>query len=134
MKAQITRTIKSNRQTLGEFILMDAKGTILFKCKTLELPWLNNQKQKSCIPTGLYDVVPRSSEKFTKHFHILNVPNREYILIHTGNYRTQILGCVLVGAEFKELNGDGDLDVTSSKATLDKILSLAPKGFQLTII
>ncbi|WP_149913499.1 DUF5675 family protein [Sphingobacterium cavernae] len=134
MKAQITRKIKTARQTLGEFVLIDDKGNIIFKCKTLELPWKDNQKQKSCIPAGDYNVVPRTSQKFSKHFHILDVPNRDYILIHTGNYRTQILGCVLVGAEFKDLNGDGDLDVTSSKITLDKILSLAPKGFKLTIV
>lgn len=133
MIAQINRTIKTDKQTLGEFILKDDKGTVLMKCKTLELPWKNNEFQKSCIPSGTYNVVPRTSPKFSKHYHILDVPNRTYILIHTGNYHTQILGCILVGSEFKDINGDGSLDVTSSRITLDRILKLAPKGFKLIV-
>lgn len=133
MIAQINRTIKTDKQSLGEFILKDEKGTVLIKCKTLELPWVNNERQKSCIPSGSYDVVVRTSPKHSKHYHILNVPNRTYILIHTGNYHTQILGCILVGSDFTDINGDGCLDVTSSRKTLDKILKLAPKGFKLTI-
>ena len=134
MKAKLNRQIKTERQTLGELTLTNSSGTVLLRCKTLELPWKNNIRQKSCIPTGDYKIIPRTSTKFKKHFHVTNVPNRDYILIHSGNYNTDILGCILVGADFVDLNGDGDLDVTSSKVTLNKILSLAPDGFKLSIV
>jgi len=133
MKAQIIRTIKTAKQTLGVFTLYNEKGVEIFRCKTLELAWVNNERQKSCIPSGSYDVGLRISPKHSRHYHILNVPNRTYILIHTGNYHTQILGCILVGSDFTDINGDGCLDVTSSRKTIDKILKLAPKGFKLTI-
>lgn len=134
MKARIIRLTKTDKQTLGVFTLYNDKGDEIYRCKTLELPWKDNQRQKSCIPTGEYNVIARTSQKFAKHYHIQDVPNRDYILIHTGNYHTQILGCILVGADFKDLNGDGEKDVTSSKVTLTKILSLAQKGFKLTIV
>lgn len=134
MKARIIRLTKTAKQTLGVFTLYNEKGDEIYRCKTLELPWEDNQRQKSCIPTGEYNVTARTSVKFAKHFHIQDVSNRDYILIHSGNYHTQILGCVLVGAELKDLNGDGEKDVTSSRVTLNKILSLAPKGFKLTIV
>lgn len=134
MKARIIRLTKTLKQTLGVFTLYDSNGNEIFRCRTLELPWNNNEKQKSCIPIGEYNVTPRTSPKFAKHYHIQDVPNRDYILIHTGNYHTQILGCILVGDELKDLNSDGEKDVTASRVTLNKILSLAPEGFKLTIV
>lgn len=133
MIATITRTQQTSKQVTGVFVLQDSQGKAVFRCKTLELPWRNNERQRSCIPVGTYEVVPRTSPKFAKHYHIKDVPNRDWILIHTGNYHTQILGCVLVGATLADINGDGELDVTSSRVTLNKILALAPKGFQLIV-
>jgi hypothetical protein len=86
--------------TIGK-LLIDGKEF----CKTLERPWLNNQpdnpktleNDSSCIPEGVYKVVRRSSEKFGKHLHLLDVPNRSFILIHSGNTIDEILGCLLVG-------------------------------------
>jgi hypothetical protein len=132
MKATIKRFSHEQKQTLGEFTLTD-NGNEIFRCKTLELPWLNNATQKSCIPTGTYKVIPRTSPKFKKHFHVLNVPGREYILIHPGNYHWDILGCILVGDTLKDINNDGFRDILNSKNTLNKILELAPNGFDLSI-
>lgn len=132
MKAILTRTFFEKKQTLGEFRL-EQNGKVLFECKTLELPWLNNQQQKSCIPAGTYQVVTRFSPKFKNHFHVLDVPNRSYILIHPGNYYTDILGCILVGDRLTDINGDGYRDVLNSKITLSKLLKLAPEGFELEI-
>ena len=55
------------------------------------------------------------------------------ILIHSGNYFTDILGCILVGESFKEINHDGYLDVVNSKVTLSKLVTIAKKGFTLII-
>lgn len=132
MTAEIKRIRYQEKQTLGEFFLYK-DGKEIFNCKTLELPWKDNQFQISCVPKGNYKVVPRTSQKFKKHFHLLDVPNRTYILIHAGNYYTDILGCILVGSAYSDINKDGYLDVTSSKKTLGKILSLSPDGFDLII-
>lgn len=133
MKAKLTRTLYQDKQTLGILELFDDKGKEVLECFTLELPDLNNQKKESCIPNGTYDVVIRRSEKFGLHFHITDVKNRDFILIHAGNFFTDILGCILVGSGLKYINNDKYKDVVSSKATLQKLLKLAPKGFQLTI-
>jgi hypothetical protein len=133
MKALLKRFDYSDKQTLGSLVVYD-EGSIIFSCYTLELPDLKNAPQISCIPRGNYNVVPRNSPKFKDHLHITNVQNREYILIHGGNYYTQIRGCVLVGQTLTDINADGYKDVTSSKNTLKKILQLAPNGFELEIL
>lgn len=130
--AIIRRFSHESKQTLGNLFLFD-DDRLLLECKTLELPWFNNATQKSCIPVGEYKVVPRTSAKFKKHFHVLDVPNRSYILIHAGNYYWDILGCILVGDSHIDINKDGFRDVTNSKITLNKLLVLSPNGFNLTI-
>ena len=68
-------------------------GTIV--CYTIELPWLGNQKRISCIPEGEYVLQKRFSPKFQWHFHLLNVPGRNLILIHPANdAKTELLGCI----------------------------------------
>jgi len=70
-------------------------------CDTLENPWLNNQRNISCIPEGEYKVrlrLPRESAT-REYIHLLikDVPNRDFILVHRGNFVSQTRGCVLVG-------------------------------------
>ena len=67
---------------------------------TLELAWKENQKRISCIPKGVYEVKKRHTEKSKykyEHLHILDVPDRELILMHIGNYPKNSKGCILVG-------------------------------------
>ena len=123
----LNRKEYTDKQVTGELI---CENGVL---KTLELPDLNNQKRISCIPKGVYEVVYRYSEKYGKHFHIKDVPNRDMILIHSGNFHTQILGCVLAGIDFADINNDGYKDVTSSKAALNRLLQWYPIGFNLVI-
>ena len=133
MRAVLHRSQKGQKQTLGELSLYDNTGKV-FECKTLELPWKNNQRNISCIPPGTYNVVPRNSPKFADHFHVTNVPGRSYILIHPGNYHTDIEGCILVGSGFSDINDDGQQDVINSKDTLKKLLLEAAEGFELIIM
>ena len=133
MRAILHRDPSQDKQTLGGLILSDPTGKTVFTCKTLELPWLANARRKSCIPKGTYNVVPRHSDKYGPHLHITNVPKRDAVLIHSGNYFTQILGCILVGSAHSDINKDGYKDVVSSRKTLDKLVKLAPEGFTLTI-
>lgn len=118
--------------TIGDLTVND-KGKVMFTCKTLELPWLNNMRKVSCIPEGKYTVVERTSEKYGRHFHITSVPNRSFILIHAGNFTKEILGCVLVGKKHTDINKDGITDVTDSRDTMADLLRILPEKFVINI-
>jgi len=64
---------------------------------TVELPWKENQKNISCIPSGTYtwQKIIRSSNK-QPALYIRDVDNRTEILIHEGNKPTQSEGCILL--------------------------------------
>lgn len=132
ISVQIRRTVQGTRQTLGE-LTVSMGSQVIYQCKTLELPWKNNTPQKSCIPASSYQVVKRESPKYGDHFHILDVPNRSYILIHAANYVRQLLGCVAVGKEHTDIDGDGLRDVTNSQNTMKMLNSILPDQFVLTI-
>ncbi len=129
LSLEINRISDDGKQTLGELSVIGHS----FTCKTLELPYKNNQKYISCIPPGTYIVRKRSSLRFPHHFWITNVPNRDKILIHFGNYNTDIQGCVLVGDGHKDINHDGLKDVVNSKPTLATLYAIMPKEFKLVI-
>tara|TARA_R100001443_G_scaffold117435_1_gene142639 strand:+ start:15302 stop:15703 length:402 start_codon:yes stop_codon:yes gene_type:complete len=133
MRAVIIRLAEDNKQTLGEFILYDGIERV-FSCKTLELPFVMNAPFISCIPKGIYEVIPRNSLKYKNHYHIIGVPDRDFILIHVGNFNHQTEGCILVGKNYAYINDDDYFDITHSKATMTKLLSKAPDGFILEII
>jgi hypothetical protein len=64
-------------------------------CFTIELPWLNNKPQISCIPEGKYEVVKRFSEHHEQHLLLKNVAKRSLILIHPANDAVKELkGCI----------------------------------------
>ena len=70
-------------------------------CDTLENPYLDNQRNISCIPEGEYTVRLRtageSGSKNYLHLLVKDVPNRDLILFHIGNTAKDTRGCVLVG-------------------------------------
>ncbi len=62
---------------------------------SIELPWKENLAQVSCIPEGRYELVKRWSPKFTRHLHVVNVSQRENILIHPANDAMhELKGCI----------------------------------------
>ena len=56
------------------------------KFYTVERPWLNNKPNVSCIPTGTYDMGWRDSPRFGETWHVKDVEDRTYILIHVANF------------------------------------------------
>lgn len=104
-----------------------------FQCFTLELPYLNNSVNISCIPAGVYDYEKRISPKNGHVIELKNVPSRSYIQIHAGNYTRQIQGCVLVGDSIGFLDSDTIPDVLHSKATLEHLLSIAPDSGKIEV-
>ncbi len=88
----------------GTFGVMKDNVGIPF-CLTLERPWLNNEKHKSCIPVGTYICKRKISPKFGETFEVCNVPNRSDILFHKGNIMDDTHGCVVLGEMFESLHG-----------------------------
>jgi hypothetical protein len=106
-----------------------------FQCFTLELPLLNNETNVSCIyPAGGYIGQRHFSPKNGDCIAINNVMGRTNIQIHSGNYTSDILGCILVGDSVKFLNDDRIPDVTNSKNTLKKLLSILENSFSIEIL
>jgi len=87
----IYRIYTDSKTTLG---LLKYKDLSLF---TLELPWLDNKQNISCIPKGIYNITIHDSLKFKKCIKIWDVPNRTDILMHVGNSHRNSTGCILVG-------------------------------------
>ena len=71
-------------------------GTLkLAVCHTIELPWLKNQRNVSCIPEGRYLLKKGMSQQRGLHIRVQEVPGREGILFHPGNEAQRDLkGCI----------------------------------------
>jgi len=110
----ITRLIDNGLETLGS-MSVHGPSVPLRIFSILELAWKDNTQDVSCIPAGKYRGFIRYSNKYGRHIHIMGVSGRGLILIHWGNFNSDTLGCVLIGERFKDIDGDGELDVTSSK-------------------
>lgn len=132
--AVLKREKSTETQTLGEFIFYGDSIKQIFSCKTVELEVDCNAVRDDAIPCGLYKVVKRHSAKYKWHWHITDVPNRDYILIHNANYSRQLLGCVAVGASHVDIDKDGLTDVTSSKSTLKRMNKILPDEWILKIV
>ena len=86
-------------------------------CYTIELPRKSNEHNISCIPEGNYQLQKRCCKHFGWHLQVMNVPNRDLILIHPANNALKELkGCI---APVIILTGEGKGD--SSKAMLTKL-------------
>lgn len=134
MEMEIKRTYKET-STLGKACVIDEKGDPIFDFVTLELPWKNNERKVSCIPEGEYLVhklYPNAKRKY-QYFHVQNVPGRDSILFHPGNYTRQILGCILPGETHVDLDNDHIIDITNTTATLKMLTAILPDKFKLTI-
>lgn len=101
MKKITLKRINSSSECVLGVLELDNKEI----CKTLELPWRDNQKSISCIPAGEYKLSPYPSSRFGEVYIVNDVPNRTGILIHTGNTADDIQGCILVGDSYGKLNG-----------------------------
>jgi hypothetical protein len=60
----------------------------------LELPWRDNARRVSCIPTGRYELVAHESRKFGRCLLVKDVPGRSGILFHPANLTSQLKGCI----------------------------------------
>lgn len=123
-------------ETLGTFMIFDGEEE-LFRCKNLELPWLNNQHNISCIPEGNYEVIKYSDTKHPNCFWVQNVIGRTDILIHIGNFangtKIDTQGCLLPGVDFVDIDGNGTLDITGPDIAMKALNYFLPNKFNLII-
>ena len=126
----LIRDTFSNNSTIGELFINGER-----MCDTLENPFINNERNISCIPEGEYKVrlrLPRESAT-REYLHLLvqDVPNRDWILFHRGNTSKDTSGCILVG-----LNTKQDV-VYNSRLAMDllikEILNLGGENINLII-
>jgi len=92
----LIRDTFSKESTIGELFINGERI-----CDTLENSWQDNQRNISCIPEGVYPVRLRlareSASRDYLHLLVQDVPNRDWILFHRGNYPKDTSGCILVG-------------------------------------
>lgn len=98
-------------------------------CETLELPWVGNQRNISCIPEGTYPCELLYSWAHKRFLYWLqNVPGRGAIEIHVGNFVKDTQGCILLG------EGRGPDVLRRSKMAFDKFMErMGGQDFMLTI-
>jgi hypothetical protein len=122
MKLFLKRYSHEKKQTLGLLYLLKDNNSIIDKWDSLELPWVNNERRVSCIPEGSYKVIKHKSPKFGNTLWLQDVPNRSEILIHKGNFYSDILGCILIGTDLKDINNDDFLDVVNSTTAVNQLM------------
>lgn len=98
----MSRTAVLIRGTSGE---QGTFGVLTFGARrvhTLELPWRDNRRQRSCIPPGSYRCGLVTSPRFGRVYQVHDVPGRTHVLIHAANlagdvdlgWTTQLHGCI----------------------------------------
>lgn len=105
---------------------------------TCERPWLDNEAFVSCIPSGVYyleqrysPVVQRTSGgEFAEGWEVTDVRDRDYIMIHPGNWPGDVEGCIAVGKRLgitQNKQGVPCLSVLDSREAFREIMQLMEK-------
>jgi hypothetical protein len=97
MTMTLTRSALGPDWTPGELSCPRDDGSELVLA-TLELPWRSNAPRVSCIPAGTYPVQYAWSDRWNMLVPlVLDVPHRDMIEFHVGNFARDTEGCILVG-------------------------------------
>lgn len=111
----IEREWQDENQTIGKLTVYDGCNKPVFTAISLERGWRFNQKNISCVPSGVYPIVLEWSPKFQKRlWELKKVPNRSECKFHAANFWFQLNGCISLGFELGDINKDGYHDVLSS--------------------
>lgn len=140
ISASIFRVISDDQGTIGIFSIPD----LGWSCYINELPDRKNKSNISRIPAGEYEVKIRISPRYGPIFHLQNVKDRSYILMHAGNYagdvakgwKTHSQGCLLLGRKVGLLwvGKKQQRSVLNSRTTLQEFMNLMDdKSFKLKV-
>ena len=105
---------------LGTCGILRVVGT-KFECYTLELPWVENKRNVSCIPAGLYVIKRDTFKGRYENFKLLNVRDRDAIEMHRANKITQLLGCIALGNELA-FSTERSIFLNQSQRALDAFM------------
>lgn len=121
-KVFVIRDFIGRKLSLGLCIIANEKDhSIEFTSQSLERGWLNNAKNISCIPAGIYKLKLEWSPRFQQDlWEIYDVPNRRECRFHAANFSRQLNGCIALGKTRTDLDNDGLIDVTHSRDTMAK--------------
>lgn len=129
MEFQLERTYKTDLPTDGSLSL-NGKHV----CYTIELPWLNNQQNISCIEEGSYFLNRCFSSKFGWHLILKDVQNRKFILIHPANNALEELrGCIAPVTELLR-PGIGNKSQDAMKYLCSLVFPALKKGEKVKLI
>lgn len=107
------------------------EGTEL--CKTIELPWKDNQPRVSCIPEGKYRLRRRHTARFKAHFEVMDVKDRKYILFHAGNDAgKELRGCIAPVLQHTG-EGKGSFSKAALERMKDRLYPLLDNGHTITL-
>lgn len=98
-------------KTIGVFFNKD------IKLASLERPWLDNEKNRSCIPEGAY-LVKRDKAGRHQWYSVQDVEGRTFIELHEAYEVTDLLGCIGIGIGF-----DNKFNLGRSGDALFKLLA-----------
>lgn len=96
-------------------------------CHTLELPWVDNKQNMSCIPAGVYRCDWKHGTK--PRARVYGVTGRTGIQIHIGNNIRETSGCILVGMAWM-----GRDIIHSTLAMLELYQALRGAPFELEVV
>jgi len=138
MNLALQRLVLTANSTCGQLFVDNS-----LECWTLEEPFKDGNPG-SCIKAGTYKIVLAPSPKFQNSSdawerqqgksicHLVDVPNRQYILIHWGNTAKDTEGCILVGhSHSKDFIGQSRDAYTELKGKIDAAVAA---GEELSII
>ena len=148
MKLEVLRFSSENDSTNG--LLFDVTDGRRFLCYTLED---EHRKEKEYgetrVPAGTYNITLRTVGGFHGRYlkkygemhkgmlWVRDVPNFEYILIHTGNTDEHTAGCLIIGnsqqANFGSSNGFVGSSVDAYKRVYPPIAEALEKGEEVKI-
>ena len=148
MKLEVLRFSSENDSTNG--LLFDVTDGRRFLCYTLEDEHRDVKKYgETRVPAGEYRITLRTVGGFHGRYlkkyvemhkgmlWVRDVPNFEYILIHTGNTDEHTAGCLLLGntqqTNFGDNNGFVGSSVDAYKRVYPPIAAALESGKEITI-
>lgn len=91
---RLLRLVRTENHTSGILFQNDD-----FLAYTLERPWVDNERNISCIPWGWYLCNKHISPRFGETLHVNPVARRAGIIFHGGNTTKDTQGCILLGLD-----------------------------------
>ena len=127
----INRALKKD----PEILRSRTSAEVIYVTESLERGWNNNERMISCVPKGRYTIKLEWSNRFGANlWELKNVPNRSECKLHSANYWNQLNGCIALGLSLRDINGDGEVDATSSRRAMKDFSKAMGNALEAEII